>query len=223
MKNSWRAGAVVVAALGLVATGCSSNTSTTTKASSGSATAGAPGTGGKAVGFIFVGPKDDYGYNQAAYEGSQDVAKAFPNLKVLTAENVPEDDNATRVMEGMINNGAKIIFATSYGHLDPAMKVAAAHPDVVVIQQGNIATGAFTVGYHADASTLAPKGWLTGSQWKWGPLYVDVVRTAIDGKFAGSKYNANYRVGLKTGDNPFVQSPYGPSVSAETKADIDKA
>jgi basic membrane protein A len=306
--------------MGLAAAACSSNTATTTKADGGT-TATAPGTGGKAVGFIFVGPKDDYGYNQAAYEGSQDVAKAFPDLKVLTAENVPEDDNATRVMEGMIANGAKIIFATSYGHLDPALKVAAAHPDVVVVQQGYFGTvyepvflagiaagkatksnklgyvyafpisqsidninafelgaksvnpaaktyvvntsnwcdpgkqaeatnsllsqgvdvitqhqdctatviktaeakGAFTVGYHADASTLAPKGWLTGSQWKWGPLYTELVRTTIAGNFTGSKFNANYRVGLKTGDNPFVQSPYGPSVSADTKAAIDSA
>src|SRR3954449_4675198 len=95
-------------------------TNTTDKTTTG-ASAGVPGTGGTTVGFIFVGPKDDYGYNQAAYEGSQAVQKKFPNMKVLTAENVPEDDNATRVMEDMIDKGATIIFATSYGHLDPAM------------------------------------------------------------------------------------------------------
>ena len=61
-------------------------------------------------------------------------------MEVLTAENVPEDDSATRVMESMIKKGAKIIFATSYGHLDPAIKVAEAHPDVVVVQQGNVIT-----------------------------------------------------------------------------------
>src|SRR5689334_17402747 len=94
--------------------------------SSASAATAAPGQGSKAVGFIFVGPKDDFGYNQAAYQGSQAVKKAYPKLKVLTAENVPEDDTAARVMEGMISRGAKIIFATSYGHLDAAMKVAAA-------------------------------------------------------------------------------------------------
>ena len=54
--------------------------------------------------------------------------RRFPDLEVLTAENVPEDDNATRVMEAMIDKGAKIIFATSYGHLDPALKVAEAQP-----------------------------------------------------------------------------------------------
>ena len=41
----------------------------------GAGNADAPGVGGKAIGFIFVGPKDDYGYNQAAYEGSQAVAE----------------------------------------------------------------------------------------------------------------------------------------------------
>ena len=46
--------------------------------------------------------------------------RRYPDLEVLTAENVPETDKATRVMESMIDKGAKIIFATSYGHLDPA-------------------------------------------------------------------------------------------------------
>ena len=301
---------------------CSSATSSTSSSST------APGEGSKAVGFIFVGPKTDFGYNQAAYEGSQEVAKKFPNLKVLTQENVPEDDNAARAMEGMISRGAKIIFATSYGHLQAAEKVAKAHPDVVVVQQGNViegtvpanlgtyfgtvyepvflagvaagkatktnklgyiyafpipqtinninafelgaksvnplaktyavntgswcdpqkqktavdsllqqkidvvtqhqdctstiiqateAAGADTVGYHADAESLAPKGWLTGSQWAWAPLYEDIVQTALDGKFTGSKYNANYRVGFQNGENPFVESPFGPSVTADTK------
>ncbi|MEA2718112.1 MAG: basic rane protein [Actinomycetota bacterium] len=330
-----RLGVAVMGALAMVTAACSSNSTTTTTTPGSTAVgAAAPGTGGKAIGFIFVGPKDDVGYNEAAFDGSQEVAKAFPDLKVLTAENVPEDDNAARVMEDMISKGAKIIFATSYGHLDPAAKVAAAHPDVVVVQQGNLikgavpanfgtyfgtvyepvylagiaagkatktnklgyvyaypitqttenidafqlgaasvnpaaqtytvatsawcdpakqaeaansllsegvdvitqhqdctktiiekteAAGAFSVGYHADGSALAPKGWLTGSEWNWGPLYTDIVKTALAGSFTGSKYNGNYRVGLKTGDNPFVQSKYGPSVSEETKAQIEAA
>src|SRR4051812_37747461 len=87
------------AALALVTAACSSPATPGTSSSSGGS---APGQGGTAVGFIFVGPKTDFGYNQAAYQGSQEVAKKFPNLKVLTQENVPEDDNAARVMEGMI-------------------------------------------------------------------------------------------------------------------------
>jgi basic membrane protein A len=323
----------LVLALGGAA--CSSNTPSTTStggAETGSATA--PGKDSKAVGFIFVGPKDDFGYNQAAYQGSQAVKKSYPNMNVLTAENVPETDEAARVMEGMINQGAKIIFATSYGHLDAAAKVAAAHPDVAVVQQGNLikgtvpanfgtyfgtvfepvylagvvagkstksnklgyvyafpitqtieninafqlgaksvnpsaqtyvvntsqwcdpakqadaakslfdqgvdvitqhqdctatitkaaeAAGKMVVGYHADASTLAPKGWLAGSEWAWSDLFVDIVKTATAGSFTGSKYNANFRIGYQDGANPFVQSKYGPSVTDDVKKLVDEA
>ena len=43
------------------------------------------------------------------------------------------------------------------------------------------------------------------------------------GKFTGSVYNANYRVGLQTGINPIVQSKYGAAVSEATKAEIATA
>ena len=73
------------------------------------------------------------------------------------------------------------------------------------------AGGAFSVGYHADASELAPTGWLTGSEWDWGPLYTKMVKTILDGEFTGSEFNANFRVGYKTGTNPFVLAGYGPT------------
>jgi basic membrane protein A len=317
---------VAVLLLALVASACGSNSDATAGSDGGDSSA--PGKGSEAVGFIFVGPKDDFGYNQAAYDGAMAVKAAFPDLDVLTAENVPETDEAARVMEGMIAKGAKIIFATSYGHLDAAMKVAADHPDVAIVQQGNLikgdvpanagtyfgtvyepvflagmvagkqtktnklgyvyafpipqtianidafelgalsvnpkavtyvvntsnwcdpakqeeaarsllsqgvdvltqhqdctatvtkaaeAAGAMVVGYHADASSLAPKGWIAGSEWDWAELYKDIVQTALDGKFTGSKYNANFRSGLKDGLNPFVKSKFGAGVSQETK------
>ena len=98
------------------------------------------GTGGSAIGFLFVGPRDDYGYNQAAYIGSEAVKKAFPSMKILRVENVPETAEAERVMEEMIRSGAKLIFPTSYGHLDPALEVAKRHKDVVFFHQGGLKT-----------------------------------------------------------------------------------
>jgi simple sugar transport system substrate-binding protein/basic membrane protein A len=135
MRPRIRRLAVFAAALTVAAPppGCSSAASKKDDASAGAA---APGKDSPAVGFIFVGPKDDFGYNEAAFDGSEAVKKAFPNLEVITAENVPEDDNAARVMNSMIQKGAKIIFATSYGHLDAALKVAEEHPDVVVVHRG---------------------------------------------------------------------------------------
>jgi basic membrane protein A len=81
------------------------------------------------------------------------------------------------------------------------------------------AKGAYSVGYHYDAQSLAPKGWLTGSDWNWAPLYESMVSTILDGKFTGSIFNTNYSLGFssKTIPSPMVLAPYGPSVSASTK------
>ncbi len=105
---------------------------------SASGTAAASG-GGKTVtvGFIYVGTVDDGGYNQAAYQGEVAVSK-MPNVKTIHAENVPETADAERVMEQMIQQGATIIFPTSFGHLDPALNVAKKHPDVTFFHEGGL-------------------------------------------------------------------------------------
>ena len=54
-------------------------------------------------------------------------------------------------------------------------------------------------------------------------MYNDIVDTALAGKFTGSKYNANFRVGFKDGANPFVQSKFGSTVDDATKKLIDAA
>src|ERR1700722_8823283 len=53
------------------------------------------------IGFIYVGPKDDYGYNQAHAQGAAAVAK-MPNVKTKEEENVKEDDGVQKTMKGMI-------------------------------------------------------------------------------------------------------------------------
>jgi basic membrane protein A len=283
------------------------------------------------IGFLYVGPKNDYGYNQAAYQGSLAVEKAFPKAKVLQAENVPETSEAERVMEKMIDDGASIIFPTSFGHLDPALNVAKRHPDVIFLHQGGLKTaenlgtyfgtiyetqyavgqaagmatkknklgyvvafpiaqtllninafelGAQSVnpkaktivvftgswcdpgkqaeaanslidqgadvlaqhqdctktivqtaerrhvlstGYHVDASKFAPKGWLTGSVWNWGPLFVKMVKTIEAGKFHESQYSKRYRAGVKEG--VIKLAPFGaaatPAIRKKVTATYD--
>lgn len=92
------------------------------------------------IGFLYVGSVDDGGYNQAAYQGQLAVEK-LPNVKVIKAENVPESAEAERIMEQMIQQGATILFPTSFGHLDPAIKVGEKHPDVTFLHQGGLKTG----------------------------------------------------------------------------------
>ena len=48
-------------------------------------------------------------------------------------------------------------------------------------------------------------------------------RRSIDGDFAESEYNGDFRVGLQTGDNPFIQSAFGSMVTHETIALIEEA
>lgn len=131
--------ALMMIALLAVFTACSDTGSASDPSESGADSSSvAPGEGSEKIGFIFVGTKDDYGYNQAAYRGSVAVEEAFPDMTVLRNENVPETAEAERVMEEMIRNGAKVIFPTSYGHLEPAMNVAERYPDVAFFHQGGL-------------------------------------------------------------------------------------
>lgn len=297
------------------------------------------GAGATKVGFIYVGSKDDFGYNQAAYEAAQAMGEAT-GVEVINAENVPETvEDAVPVLEDMVSQGAGVLFATSYGHFEAAVEVAKANPDVCVVHQGQFessldapldnfgtyfssvfepvylagiaagsvsetgtlgyvyafpipqtleninafalgaqtvnpdakviavstaswcdpgkqaqaaqtlldqgadvltqhqdctktiieaaeAAGAFSVGYHYDASSLAPEGWVTGSEWDWEPLYTDLVEQAVAGEFATSVYNSDFRFGFRDVDAPFLAftpSAFGPSVSEETQATVAAA
>lgn len=83
------------------------------------------------VGFLYVGPRDDYGYNQSHAEGAA-LVKDIPGVTVIEEENVPEDISVQRSMESMINfDGAQLIFPTSFGYFDPHMvAMAEEYPDV---------------------------------------------------------------------------------------------
>lgn len=94
------------------------------------------------IGFLFVGPVDDFGYNYAANQGRLCMEALFPNATFLTAENVPENAEAERVMEQMIRTGATIVFPTSFGHLDPAIRVGERFPDVTFFHLGGPQTSA---------------------------------------------------------------------------------
>lgn len=83
------------------------------------------------VGALHVGSINDAGYNQAHHDGLMAMQANLPNVEIIEAENVPESADAERVMENMIQQGAKMIFAQSFGYLDPALNVAAKYPDVI--------------------------------------------------------------------------------------------
>jgi basic membrane protein A and related proteins len=83
------------------------------------------------VGFIYVGPKDDFGYNQAHAEGAAAV-KAMAGVTVVEEENVAETVDVQKSMESMINlDGAGLLFPTSFGYFNPhILELAPKYPDV---------------------------------------------------------------------------------------------
>jgi basic membrane protein A and related proteins len=284
------------------------------------------------VGFIMVGSRDDYGYNQAVNEASEAVGKAMgTQISVITADNIPENESVTQTMQAMVSKGAKIIFATSYGYYSYALAFAKAHPSVYVFHQGGFDSGkfpanfgtywgeafepvslggmaagamtktdklgfvygfpisqtignidafelgaqsvnpkaktyivntsnwcdplkqkeaasallsqgvdvltqhqdcqatvigaakaahAYVVGYHYDAESLDPSGWLTGSAWDWTPVYTDIIKTVLSGKFTGSKYNANWVGTFAANDNPLQLAAFGSSVKPALRTKI---
>lgn len=324
------ASAIAAAALVAGVAACSAPSASSSSAAADAA-AGTTASSSLTVGFIMVGSHSDYGYNQAVYVASQAVGKDMPGVKVLTADNVPENNSVTQTMQAMADSGAKVIFATSYGYYPYALAFAKAHPGIIVLHQGgylagkfpanfgtywgeayepvslggmaagsvtksdklgfvyafpisqtiaNIdafelgaqsvnpkaqtyivntsnwcdplkqkeaaaallaqgvdvltqhqdcqstvieaakAAGKYVVGYHYDAQSLDPTGWLTGSAWNWAPLYESILKTIMSGKFTGSKYNANFVGTFASHDNPLMLAPFGPAVSASMRAKI---
>ena len=83
------------------------------------------------VGFIYVGPRDDYGYNQAHAEAAA-LVKKMAGIKVVEEENVPETTAVQKTMQGMIaQDGAALLFPTSFGYFDPhILAVAPKNPNI---------------------------------------------------------------------------------------------
>ncbi len=307
----------LAALVALTAAACSGTTSTTLERPT--------------VAFVLVGAADDLGYNQAVFEGTLEVARRFPDVRILRREGVPEDATAELVIRELVEEeGADLVFATSFGHLEHAWTVAEDHPEVVFVHQGGVepspgrdnfgtyfgshweamyvagiaaghatSTGrlgfvgafpipatvanvnAFTlgarevvpeattrvvltgawcdpaaqadavatllddgvdvlaqhqdctatilragedagiagvVGYHSDGSEVAPSTWLVGAVWTWGDVYARIVATTLDGSFASSPWNGDWRGSIAEGDNPFALTGPGPVVSAPAAA-----
>jgi len=88
------------------------------------------------VGFVYVGPKNDYGWNQQHAVAAKKVAQ-LEGVKIIEQENVPETVESEKVMEGMIrHDGARVIFATSFGYWPNVLKLARKYPDVLFTHIG---------------------------------------------------------------------------------------
>ena len=123
--------------------------------------------------------------------------------------------------------GVKVKLVWTNSWFDPTKEKKAAESlhsagaDVLGQNVDSPATGQFAesagikwVGYDSNAENFAPKAWLTAAVYNWGPYYLRRVKAAMNGTWKSGFYYGSIKDGF-TG-----LAPYGPSVSAKTKAAI---
>lgn len=83
------------------------------------------------VGFVYIGPVGDHGWSYQHDQGRKVMEKALGD-KVSTTfvEKVPDGPDAARAIERLARTGHKLIFTTSFGFMEPTLKVAKRFPDV---------------------------------------------------------------------------------------------
>jgi basic membrane protein A and related proteins len=122
------------------------------------------------VGFIYVSPVGQAGWTYQHDQARQAMQRALGDMvRTRFVEAVPEGADAERVMRDLASEGHRLIFATSFGYLEPALRVAADHPGVKFEHAGGYKTAPNLNTYNArfyEGRWLA--GWLAGQSSRSG-------------------------------------------------------
>jgi len=95
------------------------------------------------VGFVYVGPVGDAGWTYQHDLGRKQLEKDFKGQVVTQfVENVPEGADSERVIREMARGGCKVVFATSFGYMNPTLAVAKAYPGVTFMHATGYKTAA---------------------------------------------------------------------------------
>jgi basic membrane protein A len=160
MKNLIRGGACAL--LATFAAFAAPLASAATSASSSAAPAAeAP----LVVGFVYVTPVGEAGWTYQHELGRREMVQALgPRVKTVVVESVAEGADAERVIRDLVaQQGARLVFATSFGYLEPALRVAADFPNARFEHAGGYKIAPNLATYDAryyEARWLA--GWLAG-------------------------------------------------------------
>ena len=120
--------------------------------------------------WIYVGPHNDGGWSQAHDAGRLKVQKALGSKIVTTyKENVPEGPQVAQVIESLIRDGNKMIFATSFGFQTAMVAAAKKHPDVYFEMATGTATSKNMAEYFgASEDAIYLSGMAAGAATKKG-------------------------------------------------------
>jgi simple sugar transport system substrate-binding protein len=96
----------------------------------GTSVSGAPAAKLK-VGFIYLGPVGDFGWTYQHEVARRELVKTFGDkIETTFLENVNEGPDSERSIEQLARAGHKLIFTTSFGYMDPTLKVAKKYPNI---------------------------------------------------------------------------------------------
>jgi simple sugar transport system substrate-binding protein len=102
------------------------------------------------VGFVYVSPIGDAGWTTQHDRGRRQMEAALgPSVKVTAVENVAEGGDSERVIRDLVQQGNRLIFTTSFGYMEPTIKVARQFPSVAFEHATGYKTAANVGTYNA--------------------------------------------------------------------------
>ncbi len=178
------------------------------------------------VGFIYVGPVGDFGWSHQHDEGRKAIEKALGDkVETTFLENVPENDSE-RSIEQLARSGHKLIFTTSFGFMEPTLKVARKYPNIKFEHATgfkrlpNLST--YAAKFHEGRyiiGQIAGKMTKTGTIGYVGAFPIPEVVAGINSYFLGAQ-SVNPNVKIKV---VWVNSWYDPAKEADAaKALLDQ-
>jgi basic membrane protein A and related proteins len=130
-RSMLKLGTLSALAAALVGCGKSEPPAPTTTAAAPAASAPAAKPEPVKVAFAYVGPVGDGGWTFAHDNGRKAVEKEFGDkVKTSFVENVPESADAERVIRDLVGQGNTLVFGTTFGYMEPMLKVAKDSPKV---------------------------------------------------------------------------------------------
>jgi basic membrane lipoprotein Med (substrate-binding protein (PBP1-ABC) superfamily) len=157
----------------------------------------------------------------ATKNGTIGLVVAYPIPEVI------RHTNAFTLGAQAVNPKVKVKLVWTHSWFDPkkekqaAQSLHSAGADVLAQNVDSPSTGQYAesvgvpwVGYDSDSQKFAPKSWLTAAIYNWGIYYLPRVKAAMNGTWKSGFYYGTLKDGFTR------LAPYGPSVTAKTKAMI---
>jgi basic membrane protein A len=177
----------------------------------------------------YFGAAEDTVYLSGIAAGAAAKCNTIGYVVAYPIPEVIRHANAFTLGAQLAHPGIKVKLVWTNSWYDPAKEKKAAqslHGAGACVLGQNVdspATGEFAqsvhvpwVGYDSDAQQFAKTSWLTASVYNWGPYYLRRVKAAMNGSWKPGFYYGNIADGFTK------LAPYGPGVSAKTKALIAK-